>query len=82
MELLRRNSALKAGAPELHPGLCTLGELNARGFEDGTYGLEVLARHERLADATLRTLNGMRRNSRLLGEFGLAPAEQLPRRLI
>jgi hypothetical protein len=39
-----------------------------------------LAPDERLAEATLRTLDGMRLNSRSLGKFGLSPAEQLSRR--
>ena len=65
---------------QLHPGLVAVSEHDAGKFESGTHSLEVRARDEQLGDATLRTLDGMRRDSRLLGEFGLPPPEQLPRR--
>jgi hypothetical protein len=45
---------------QLHAGLVAVRELDAGRFEGGAHGLHVLAREERLADATLRTLDGMR----------------------
>ena len=73
-------ATLRTGSPKLHPGLVAIRELDAGRFEDGAHGLHILARDERLAEATLRTLDGMRLNSRSLGKFGLSPAEQLSRR--
>ena len=76
-------ATLRTRSPKFHPGLVAVRELDAGRFEGGAHGLHVLARDERLADATLRPLDGMRRNSRLLSDrlckFGVAPPEQLSR---